>query len=110
MHEPLTDPQILYFSPADETHVRREKARARELRQSQWWRNQIGRGVCHYCGNKFEKAQLTMDHVVPIVRGGRSTKANVVVACKECNSHKKYWTPVELELMSRNSVLETEKN
>ena len=30
-----------------------------------------------------------MDHVVPIVRGGRSTKGNIVVSCKECNNAKK---------------------
>ncbi len=30
-----------------------------------------------------------MDHVVPMVRGGRSTKGNVVPACKECNTKKR---------------------
>ncbi len=93
MAEEKSDP---YFETADETHIRREKARARELRESQWWRGQLGQGVCYYCREKFEKSDLTMDHVVPIVRGGRSTKSNVVVACKECNSQKKYWTPAEL--------------
>ncbi len=33
---------------------------------------------------------LTMDHVVPIIRGGRSTKGNVVPACKSCNAKKKH--------------------
>ena len=37
-----------------------------------------------------EAAGLTMDHVVPIVRGGRSTKGNVVPSCKDCNSKKKH--------------------
>jgi len=41
-----------------------------------------------------------MDHIVPIVRGGKSVKSNVVPACKECNNKKKYLTPVEL-LMNR---------
>ena len=31
-----------------------------------------------------------MDHVVPLVRGGRSTKGNVVPACKDCNTKKKH--------------------
>lgn len=31
-----------------------------------------------------------MDHVVPIVRGGLSTKGNVVPACKTCNSDKQH--------------------
>ena len=39
-----------------------------------------------------------MDHIVPVVRGGRSTRGNVVVCCKECNNAKKYLTPVELIL------------
>lgn len=87
-----------YFEKADETHIRREKAKARELRQSQWWRNQLGAGVCHYCGEKFSKELLTMDHLIPIVRGGKSTKSNVVVCCKPCNNKKKYLTPVEMTL------------
>ena len=37
-----------------------------------------------------------MDHIVPVVRGGKSTRGNVVPCCKECNSDKKYLTPAEL--------------
>jgi 5-methylcytosine-specific restriction endonuclease McrA len=36
-----------------------------------------------------------MDHIVPIARGGRSTKGNVVAACKECNTAKKQRLPME---------------
>jgi len=38
-----------------------------------------------------------MDHVVPIIRGGKTTRANCVPACKECNSRKKHLLPVEWE-------------
>jgi len=38
-----------------------------------------------------------MDHVVPLTRGGKSTKRNVVPACKECNNKKKYLLPIEWE-------------
>jgi 5-methylcytosine-specific restriction endonuclease McrA len=38
-----------------------------------------------------------MDHIVPIVRGGKSTRGNVVPACKECNSRKKHMLPIEWE-------------
>lgn len=79
----------------DEAHLRREKARARELRQSQWWKNRRGRGQCHYCGGRFPARELTMDHVVPIVRGGRSTRSNVVPCCKACNSRKQSLLPSE---------------
>ncbi len=38
-----------------------------------------------------------MDHIVPVVRGGKSTRGNVVPACKECNTKKKYMLPLEWE-------------
>lgn len=38
-----------------------------------------------------------MDHIVPIARGGRSTKSNVVTACKTCNNKKKQLLPMEWE-------------
>ncbi len=31
----------------------------------------------------------------PFKQGGRSTKGNIVAACKECNTNKKYLLPVE---------------
>jgi 5-methylcytosine-specific restriction endonuclease McrA len=40
---------------------------------------------------------LTMDHVVPIVRGGRSNKGNLVPACKPCNDAKKHRLAFELD-------------
>jgi 5-methylcytosine-specific restriction endonuclease McrA len=76
--------------PLDEEHVRRERERARELRRSPWWKRRRATGICHYCGGRFDPRTLTMDHVVPIARGGRSSKGNVVPACKECNTRKKY--------------------
>lgn len=85
-----------YFIPAPAEHQKREKAKARELRQSQWWRNQLGQGVCYHCGQKFVKEELTMDHLIPIVRGGKSNKKNCVVSCKACNSKKGYKTTVEI--------------
>lgn len=80
-----------------EDEIRRERAKARELRQSQWWKRKRATGVCHYCGKTFPPADLTMDHVVPLVRGGRSTKGNLVPACKDCNSAKKNKLAFEME-------------
>ena len=82
----------------DSKHVARERAKARELRKSDWWKQQLAKGVCHYCGKPFPEADLTMDHVLPVVRGGKSSKGNCVPCCKTCNTEKKYLTPAELIL------------
>lgn len=73
---------------ADEGFIRRERAAARELRNSQWWKNRRANGICHWCGKKFPPAELTMDHILPISRGGRSVRGNVVPCCKACNTLK----------------------
>jgi 5-methylcytosine-specific restriction endonuclease McrA len=78
-----------------EETLRQERAKARELRASQWWRNRIASGICHYCGTKVAPRELTLDHIVPLVRGGRSTRGNCVPACKVCNSAKQSLLPIE---------------
>ena len=82
---------------SNEDHLRRERQKARDLRRSQWWKNRIGAGTCHYCGAQVSPAALTLDHIVPLVRGGRSTRGNCVPACKECNSRKQHLLPIEWE-------------
>ena len=80
----------------DDAHVARERKKAKELRKSQWWQSLLQKGICHYCGKKFKPEELTMDHIVPVARGGKSVKGNIVPCCKECNSEKKYLTPAEM--------------
>ncbi len=77
--------------------LRKEKEKAAQLRASQWWKRQIARGQCYYCHRKTPPAELTMDHRVALIRGGKSTRGNVVAACRECNSRKKYLLPLEWE-------------
>jgi 5-methylcytosine-specific restriction endonuclease McrA len=77
--------------------LRRERDKARDLRRSQWWRNRIASGLCHYCGRRVPPGELTLDHIVPLVRGGRSTRGNCVPACKTCNSAKQDLLPTEWE-------------
>jgi 5-methylcytosine-specific restriction enzyme A len=83
------------YVPVEPEALRRERAKARALRQSQWWKRRIADGVCYYCRRSIGHRALTMDHLVPLGRGGRSTRGNVVPACKECNSKKKSLVPVE---------------
>lgn len=77
--------------------IRREKEKARKLRHSAWWMTKTQKGVCHYCKEEVGRGNLTMDHIVPLSRGGKSRKGNIVPACKECNNKKKYLLPVEWE-------------
>jgi 5-methylcytosine-specific restriction endonuclease McrA len=57
-----------FYAPVDPALLKRERERARALR---------------------------MDHVVPLGRGGRSVRGNVVPSCKDCNSRKQSLLPVE---------------
>ena len=84
-----------YAYDLDDAQIRRERHKARTLRESQWWKRRLAKGVCHYCGGQVSAGELTMDHIVPIARGGRSTKGNVVTACKNCNNKKKQLLPME---------------
>jgi 5-methylcytosine-specific restriction protein A len=79
----------------DPAHVAREREKARVLRKTAWWRRRVQRGVCAFCGKSVPPRELTMDHLVPVARGGRSAKGNVVASCKECNNRKKLMTPAE---------------
>jgi 5-methylcytosine-specific restriction enzyme A len=89
---------------ADPAHVRREREKARQLRASAWWRRRLQKGICAYCGRAFAARELTMDHVVPVARGGRSVKGNVVASCKPCNARKKLLTPAEQLLLARQAT------
>lgn len=83
------------YAPIDPDELKRERARARELRQSQWWKRRLATGLCYYCRRQVGSRALTMDHLVPLGRGGRSVRGNVVPACKDCNTRKKSLLPVE---------------
>ena len=84
-----------FISPVSEQEIRREKQKARDLRNTQWWKGKCAEGVCYYCGSEVLPKELTMDHIVPIIRGGKSTKNNLVTACKDCNNKKKHSLPLE---------------
>ena len=86
---------ILDPSLADPKRIKKEREKAQKLKKSSWWQNKIREGLCHYCEQKFAAKELTMDHIVPIARGGSSTQGNVVPACRPCNQKKKLSTPAE---------------
>jgi 5-methylcytosine-specific restriction protein A len=84
-----------WYELEDKAYIAKERKKAQELKASQWWKNILGKGLCHYCGQKFAAKELTMDHIVPVARGGTSTRGNVVPACRKCNAEKKLVTPAE---------------
>ena len=53
---------------------------------------------CQYCGRKFKTTELSIDHVVPRSRGGRTLWNNVVCACMACNVRKGGRTPADAGL------------
>ena len=44
--------------------------------------------TCQYCLKQLPKSQLTLDHVLPISKGGKTSWDNIVAACNPCNSGK----------------------
>lgn len=89
-----------------DAELTREKQKARDLKHSPWWKKKISSGVCHYCRRAVNPSELTMDHIIPLSRGGKSERINIVAACKDCNNRKKYLLPAEWEEYLR-SIQET---
>jgi 5-methylcytosine-specific restriction endonuclease McrA len=61
-------------------------------------RNQVYKAdgyTCVYCG---AEAQLSVDHVIPVVQGGVTSFENSVTACRSCNSRKGGKTPNEAKM------------
>ena len=56
------------------------------------------RHTCQFCGSAFPASELTLDHVMPRSRGGRSTWENLVACCYTCNNQKGDRTPEEAGL------------
>lgn len=44
--------------------------------------------TCQYCGKKFSRLDLNLDHVIPVSRGGKTNWDNVVCSCVACNIRK----------------------
>lgn len=79
----------------DEAARRKERQKAKELKKSRWWQNLIQKTHCYYCNVSIQREDVTMDHIVPISRGGKSSKGNLVPCCHPCNEQKRSLTAVE---------------
>jgi 5-methylcytosine-specific restriction endonuclease McrA len=56
---------------------------------------------CQYCGRVFDERELTLDHVVPRDRGGKTNWENIVTACSRCNSRKANRLPNQAGMVLR---------
>jgi 5-methylcytosine-specific restriction endonuclease McrA len=45
--------------------------------------------ICYYCGTALVGSDATVDHLLPLSRGGTSEEKNLVASCRSCNSKKK---------------------
>lgn len=56
------------------------------------------RYTCQYCGTVCSASELTLDHVTPRSRGGKSSWENLVTSCRRCNNHKGDRLPDEAKM------------
>ncbi|WP_099018250.1 HNH endonuclease [Marinicella litoralis] len=54
--------------------------------------------LCLYCGQVFNRHELSRDHVTPVSQGGKDLWTNVVTSCKRCNNHKADRTPLQANM------------
>jgi 5-methylcytosine-specific restriction enzyme A len=59
---------------------------------------------CFYCGTKLLPANRTLDHKIPLSRGGANTIKNVVPACRPCNQRKMRLTAREFLAREKESA------
>jgi len=51
--------------------------------------------ICQYCREMFSHKELTLDHVTPKSKGGKTEWTNIVTACKKCNNVKANHTHIK---------------
>ena len=90
-HMTLDHPDVIrltnYVRIPREAH-RRKITRRAVLARDSW--------TCQYCGST--KSGLTVDHVIPRSRGGKSVWENIVAACASCNRRKGNRLPREIHM------------
>jgi 5-methylcytosine-specific restriction endonuclease McrA len=59
--------------------------------------------TCQYCGRRFSRAELNLDHVVPRSRGGTTSWENVVCSCVPCNLRKGGRSPEQAGMRLRRA-------
>lgn len=91
-----------FGSVVDLTHIPKFNRRNLVLRD---------KGICQYCGKKFDSELLTQDHVIPKSQGGQANWKNIVLSCVNCNHKKRNRTPQEAHMsLIRTPFVPTNKD
>lgn len=103
-------PRIAILVPRVIRLVAYDKIPKREVKFSR--KNILARdgNKCQYCGKRLAVAQLSLDHVYPKSRGGKSTWTNVVAACNPCNTRKGGRLPAEASMKLRTIPAAPKRN
>lgn len=67
-------------------------------------------GCCAICGKPVKFADLTINHKVPLSKGGTNERSNLQLACRECNLMKSGLTTEEFQKKVRELFLFNVKN
>jgi 5-methylcytosine-specific restriction endonuclease McrA len=89
--KPVVIRLVTYVKVPRDVH-RRKITRKAVLARDSW--------TCQYCGTN--KPGLTVDHVIPRSRGGKSVWENIVAACASCNRRKGNRLPKEVSMHPRH--------
>jgi 5-methylcytosine-specific restriction endonuclease McrA len=95
----LRSPRFVFEVPSVIRLTHYIDVRTRQNRATQ--RNRIlarDRYRCQYCARKGTAFDLTLDHIVPRSRGGKTLAENLVASCKDCNNRKGDRTPEEARM------------
>ena len=65
---------------------------------------------CCFCGKHFPTKELTLDHVIPRSRGGKTEWDNIVLSCYSCNTKKGDRTPQEAKISMQYQPFKPERN
>lgn len=65
---------------------------------------------CGYCGLRFKPENLTIDHIMPLSKGGKTTVENSNLSCKKCNVLKGNMDPIKWVKILNKRLKKWEKN
>lgn len=87
----MTDEELLAIArqharAEQKRHSARERKKTKRMRAAMAHQGQVKR--CHYCRCLLTMATATLEHLIPISKGGRTESSNCRWACKPCNNQR----------------------